>query len=51
MPFFLTSDAASEQEVSINKRIGAAKGRLSVPKEFDDWDKEAEELFGEGVLI
>ena len=28
------------------KRIGAAAGVFKVPDEFDDWDKEIEEMFG-----
>ena len=28
------------------QRIGVAKGRFSVPDDFDDWDAEVSELFG-----
>lgn len=26
--------------------IGIAKGKVNVPNEFDEWDKEIEEMFG-----
>lgn len=29
-----------------NRRIGVAEGKFKVPEEFDQWDKEVEELFG-----
>ena len=29
-----------------NKRIGVAKGKFSVPDDFDKWDKEIEDMFG-----
>ena len=47
IPFELTADAEIEryQANSGKKRIGVAKGKLHVPKEFSDWDKEVEELF------
>lgn len=28
------------------KRIGVAEGKFKVPDEFDEWDKEIEEMFG-----
>lgn len=28
------------------KRIGIAEGKFTVPDEFDEWDKEIEEMFG-----
>ena len=28
------------------QRIGVAKGRFSVPDDFDEWDDEVAELFG-----
>ena len=31
------------------KRIGVAEGKFKVPDEFDEWDKEVEEMFGEEV--
>lgn len=31
-----------------SKRIGAAKGRLVIPDEFDEWDGEVEDMF-EGI--
>ena len=29
-------------------RIGAAKGKIVVPKDFDKWDREIEEMFEGG---
>ncbi len=29
-----------------SKRIGVAEGKFRVPAEFDEWDKEVEEMFG-----
>lgn len=34
-------------EKSASKRIGVAEGKIKVPDEFDMWDKEIEESFGE----
>ena len=31
---------------SETQRIGVAKGRFSVPDDFDSWDAEVSELFG-----
>ena len=31
------------------KRIGAAKGKFSIPDDFDAWDAEVEDMF-EGVV-
>lgn len=31
------------------KRIGAAEGKFKIPDEFDAWDKEIEEMFGEEI--
>lgn len=31
------------------KRIGIAEGKFRVPNEFDAWDKEIEEMFGEEI--
>ena len=28
------------------KRIGIAEGKFKIPDEFDEWDKEIEEMFG-----
>lgn len=28
------------------KRIGIAEGKFQVPDEFEDWDKEIEDMFG-----
>lgn len=36
-------------EKSASKRIGVAEGMLKVPDEFDMWDKEIEESFGEEI--
>lgn len=30
-----------------NERVGVAKGKLSLPKEFDEWDDEVAEMFGD----
>ena len=43
IPFELTANADP-----VEKRIGAAKGKLHVPDEFDEWDKEIAEMFGDG---
>ena len=40
----------SEKRV-VSNRIGIAKGKLHVPSEFADWDKEVESLFEGGDLI
>ena len=31
------------------KRIGVAEGKFKVPDEFDLWDKEIEETFGDKI--
>lgn len=36
-------------EKSDSKRIGVAEGKIKVPDEFDMWDKEIEEMFGEEI--
>ena len=28
------------------KRIGVAKGKFTIPRDFDKWDHEIEEMFG-----
>ena len=28
------------------KRIGIAEGKFKVPEEFDEWDREVEDMFG-----
>lgn len=30
----------------VSKRIGAAEGKFRIPDDFDEWDKEVEEMFG-----
>lgn len=30
----------------VSKRIGAAEGKFKIPDEFDQWDKEVEDMFG-----
>ena len=30
-----------------SKRIGIAKGKFTIPDDFDIWDNEIEEMFGE----
>ncbi len=32
-----------------SKRIGVAEGKFRAPDEFDEWDKEIEEMFGGDV--
>ena len=34
---------------TVSKRIGVAEGKFKVPDEFDAWDQEIEEMFGEEV--
>ena len=53
IPFELTADSEVEhyQTSSGTKRIGVAKGKLHVPKEFAEWDKEVEELFENGDVL
>ena len=36
-------------EKPASKRIGVAEGKIRVPDEFDMWDKEIEEMFGEEI--
>ena len=36
-------------EKSASKQIGVAEGKIKVPDEFDMWDKEIEEMFGEEI--
>ena len=31
------------------KRIGVAKGKFTIPKDFDKWDEEIEEMFGDKI--
>ena len=47
IPFALTSNSVPSKKI----RIGVAKGKLSIPKDFDKWDKEIEEMFGDGDLF
>ena len=32
-----------------NKRIGIAKGKFTIPEEFDDWDDEIIEMLGDKI--
>lgn len=51
IPFELTVASQAQpvkNEPDVSNRIGVAKGKLRVPKEFNEWDKEVEELFKEG---
>ena len=32
-----------------SKRIGVAKGKLHVPNDFDKWDSELAEMFGDAL--
>ena len=36
-------------EKFVHKRVGIAEGKFKVPDEFDAWDKEVEEMFGEEI--
>ena len=38
-------------EKPASKRIGVAEGKIKVPDEFDVWDKEIEEMFGEDAYL
>ena len=38
-----------EQNSLAKKRIGMAKGKFTIPKDFDKWDDEIEDMF-EGEL-
>jgi len=35
--------------VDVSKRIGIAKGKVKMPKDFDKWDKDIEEMFGDTI--
>ena len=45
IPFALTANTQPA-----GKRIGAASGKLNIPDDFDEWDKEIEEMFNDGDL-
>ncbi len=32
-----------------NRRIGVAEGKFKIPDEFNKWDREVEDMFGEEV--
>lgn len=32
-----------------NRRIGVAEGKFKIPDEFDKWDREVEDMFGEEI--
>ena len=34
------------QKQPVHKRIGVAKGKFTVPDDFDKWDQEIEDMFG-----
>ena len=54
IPFDLTADSQAEQfrsSTDTSKRIGVAKGRLHVPADFAEWDKEVEALFEDGDMV
>ena len=36
-------------DATSRKRIGVAEGKFKVPDEFDLWDKEIEETFGDKI--
>lgn len=32
-----------------HKRIGVAEGKFQIPEQFDTWDEELEEMFGDAI--
>ena len=42
----VVADITLHREVKAAKRIGAAKGKFTVPEDFDAWDQEVEQMFG-----
>lgn len=50
IPFELTANNKPIKAETETQRIGVAKGKLRVPAQFKEWDKEVEELFDEGEL-
>ncbi|MBR4642821.1 MAG: hypothetical protein IKO74_08920 [Selenomonadaceae bacterium] len=34
------------EEVPVENRIGIAKGKFTIPADFDKWDEEIAEMFG-----
>ena len=50
IPFELTANSETEPP-QVGKRIGAAKGKLHIPDDFDKWDKEIEKLFEDGDMF
>lgn len=38
-----------ESKVDVSKRIGIAKGKFKMPEDFDKWDKDIEEMFGDTI--
>lgn len=47
---FLAFKVRSAQTKTDKKpRIGVAKGKFSVPEEFDEWDKEIADSFGDDL--
>ena len=39
----------TESKVDVSKRIGIAKGKFKMPKDFEKWDKDIEEMFGDTI--
>lgn len=39
----------AESKVDVSKRIGIAKGKFKMPEDFDKWDKDIEEMFGDTI--
>ena len=37
----------AQSKVDVSKRIGIAKGKFKMPEDFDKWDKDIEEMFGD----
>ena len=39
----------AESKVDVSKRIGIAKGKFKMLEDFDKWDKDIEEMFGDTI--
>ena len=42
----IVADITLHRESAAAKRIGVAKGKFTVPAEFDVWDQDVEKMFG-----
>ena len=43
----VVADLTLHSDVPVKKRIGAAKGMFTVPDDFDLWDRDVAEMFGD----